>query len=60
MEEIFLNIGNYGFPILVTAYLLLRMKNKIDNLSNSINELSKNIIQSKSYLFIIKKKTQRI
>ena len=47
MEEIFLNIGNYGFPILVTAYLLLRMENKIDNLSNSINELSKNIIQSK-------------
>lgn len=47
MEEILIGIGNYGFPILISAYLLIRMESKIDGLSNSINELSKNILKTK-------------
>lgn len=47
MEDILIGIGNYGFPIIITGYLLLRMEGKLDNLSNSINELSKNIIKTK-------------
>lgn len=41
MEEILLQIGNYGFPILITVYLLLRMENKLDKLTESIYDLNK-------------------
>lgn len=47
MDEILLHVGNYGFPIIITAYLLLRMEKKLDGLCDSINELSKNIIKVK-------------
>lgn len=46
MEEILIGIGNYGFPILISAYLLIRMENKLDGLCESINELSKIISKS--------------
>lgn len=34
-------IGNFGFPIVVTSYLLLRFEKKIENLNASILELAK-------------------
>lgn len=43
MEEILIGISNYGFPIIITGYLLFRMENKIETLTNSINDLSNNI-----------------
>ncbi|PMC34560.1 YvrJ family protein [Bacillus sp. UMB0899] len=33
-------ISEVGFPIMVTFYLLNRMETKIDQLSNSINDLT--------------------
>lgn len=33
-------ISEVGFPILITFYLLSRMETKIDQLSQSINELT--------------------
>jgi hypothetical protein len=36
MEEFLKSIGNYGFPIAITAYLLLRFEKKIDILNDSI------------------------
>lgn len=33
-------IANAGFPIAVASYLLVRFENKIDALSQSINNLS--------------------
>lgn len=40
MEEFLKAVGNVGFPIAVTAYLLIRIEGKLDNLSASINQLS--------------------
>ncbi|WP_084756819.1 YvrJ family protein [Clostridium sp. DMHC 10] len=33
-------IGNVGFPIAVSIYLLVRIESKLENLTNSINNLS--------------------
>lgn len=33
-------IGNVGFPIAVSLYLLVRIEGKLENLTNSINELT--------------------
>lgn len=37
-------IANVGFPVAVSIYLLIRLESKLETLTNSINELSKNII----------------
>lgn len=39
MEELLTAIGNYGFPIIVSIYLLVRTEAKLDQLSKSICEL---------------------
>ncbi|QQK08218.1 YvrJ family protein [Miniphocaeibacter halophilus] len=46
MEEILGYIANIGFPIVITVFLLARIENKLENLSNSIQELS-TVIKSK-------------
>lgn len=33
-------IGNVGFPIAISVYLLIRIEGKLEVLSNSINNLS--------------------
>lgn len=33
-------IGNMGFPIAITAYLLIRLEKQLTNLSSSINTLN--------------------
>ncbi len=40
MEEILMQIGNLGFPIVLSIYLLVRLEGKIDNLTNSIGRLT--------------------
>ena len=40
-------IGSVGFPIALSMYLLVRIDGKLQILSDSINELSKNIISMK-------------
>ncbi len=45
MEEVFINIANFGFSIVISVYLLVRMEKKIEELTKSINELSKNILK---------------
>lgn len=45
MEDAFMQIANYGFPIVVTVYLLVRMECKIEKLAESINELNESIIK---------------
>lgn len=47
MKDIFTNISNFGFSVVVSVYLLVRMESKIDELTKSINELNKSIIQMK-------------
>ena len=40
METILQAIGNLGFPIVVTAYLLVRIENKLEGLAASITSLA--------------------
>lgn len=40
METILQAIGNVGFPIAVTAYLLVRIENKLEGLAASITSLA--------------------
>lgn len=41
MEEIYTNIANLGFPIVISLYLLVRIEGKLNDLTESISELSK-------------------
>ena len=36
-------IGNFGFPIVITIYLLHRFERRLEALESAIDELSKNI-----------------
>ena len=44
MEEFFKNIANFGFPIVITMYLLLRFESKIDTLSKSVSILNVSVL----------------
>lgn len=56
MDEILSGIANYGFPIIITIYLLCRMEIKMENLIKSIHDLSNTIENLKWFLFLILKK----
>lgn len=43
MMEVFNQISNFGFPIVLSIYLLVRVEGKLEKLTDSINELSKSI-----------------
>lgn len=47
MEEIFLQIGNWGFPMVVAIILLLRIEKKLDELTSAIHNLGQ--VVSKLY-----------
>jgi len=48
MEDFIFQISNFGFPIAVSIYVLMRLESKMDKLTESISELtvtiSKNLI----------------
>ncbi len=48
MEEMYTHIANLGFPIVISLYLLVRIEGKLNQLTESINELSKVIASIKS------------
>lgn len=41
MDQLLNYTANYGFPMIVTAFLLVRIEGKLEQLTVSINELSK-------------------
>lgn len=41
MEHLLTYAGNYGFPMVISLFLLLRMETKLEQLTNSISELAK-------------------
>ena len=41
MEDIYSSIANLGFPIVISIYLLVRIEGKLNQLTESIIELSK-------------------
>lgn len=44
MENLYDQIANVGFPIAVSTYLLVRIEGKLNLLTESINELTKSIM----------------
>ena len=44
MNELLTLIGNVGFPIAVSVYLLIRVENKLSELTGAIGELREAII----------------
>ncbi len=46
MEKLLSYAANYGFPMVVCAYLLVRIEGKLEQVAGGINELSR-IISSK-------------
>ena len=47
VTEMLIAAANYGFPMLVSCYLLVRMENKIDQLSTNIDALTRVIAAAK-------------
>lgn len=47
MEEVYTQIANLGFPIVISVYLLVRIEGKLSELTKSINELAKAIVTMK-------------
>lgn len=47
MSEILKAVSNYGFPMVVAIYLLIRFETKLDSLATCITELNQSI---KSFL----------
>ncbi|HHT51323.1 MAG TPA: YvrJ family protein [Eubacteriaceae bacterium] len=45
MEELLVQIGNFGFPMVISIYLLVRFEGKISSLTQSIYQLAK-VIES--------------
>lgn len=43
MEEMLQGLANYGFPIVVSVYLLVRMESKLDELTEVILKLNETI-----------------
>ncbi|MBE3102026.1 MAG: YvrJ family protein [Firmicutes bacterium] len=47
MEQLFGMISNVGFPIAVSVYLLVRIENRMENLTKSIQTLAQAISEMK-------------
>lgn len=47
MENFYEQIANVGFPIVVATFLLVRIETKLSMLTQSINDLSKSILNLK-------------
>ena len=41
MDQILALVANYGFPMVLCMYLLVRIEGKLEQLTASINELAK-------------------
>ena len=45
MQDMMVAIGNFGFPLVVTAFLLVRIEGKLGQLNDSIQLLTRTIAQ---------------
>ena len=54
METLLPQVANYGFPMVLSWYLLVRMEGRLDRLTDSINSLARSIAAGKTaFLFYI-------
>jgi len=44
MEELVVLVGNFGFPVAVSMYLLIRLEGKLETLTESIHSLSEVLV----------------
>jgi len=49
MEELLKSFSDYGFPMVVSVYLLVRIESKLEYLSQSIIELTETIKYFKDF-----------
>lgn len=47
MEQVLGMIANMGFPIVISVYLLVRIENRMESLSESIQSLTRAISEMK-------------
>ncbi|MHC1749563.1 MAG: YvrJ family protein [Cellulosilyticaceae bacterium] len=40
MNELLVQVGNFGFPVIVSMYLLMRIEGKMEALTTSIMQLT--------------------
>lgn len=45
MDQVLAYAANYGFPMVISIYLLVRIEGKLEQLAASINDLAKVIAQ---------------
>lgn len=45
MQDMMAAVGNFGFPMVVTAFLLVRIEGKLGQLNDSIQLLTRTIAQ---------------
>lgn len=48
MEEMVRLVGNYGFPMVISVFLLVRIERKLNEFSTSMTELAKAVAARKS------------
>ena len=48
MDDLYNFIGNVGFPIAVASYLLLRLENKMDKLTEAVTSLKEVLVGVKT------------
>lgn len=48
MQDFFKYIGEFGFTVFIAIYLLIRMEQKVENLTVSIQNLNKSIEKMKN------------
>jgi len=48
VEELLAHIGNYGFPVVVSIYLLVRIESKLEELTRAIVGLREVLIELKA------------
>lgn len=40
MDELLQSIGNFGFPMVISAYLLIRVEGKLEQVARRLSEIS--------------------
>ena len=45
MEELVILISNFGFPVAISMYLLVRLEGKLETLTESIHSLSQALVK---------------
>lgn len=40
MDELLQSIGNFGFPMVISAYLLIRVEGKLEQLARRMSEMA--------------------